>query len=77
MTVTVTGHKYRKMIEDYLLLQIQDLDMQNFRFQQDGATAHTARETMALLRAVFPGRLISRFNNVHATKIARSPYLFL
>ena len=36
--------------------------MQNFWLQQDGATAHTARET--LLRAAFPGCLISRFGDV-------------
>ena len=35
--------------------------MHDFWFQQDGATAHTARETM---RAAFPGRLISRFGDL-------------
>ena len=30
MTVTVTGYKYRKISEEYLLPLIQDLDMQNF-----------------------------------------------
>ena len=34
LSVTVTGHKYRKMIEEYLLLQIQD--MQNFWFPRWG-----------------------------------------
>ncbi|CAK9820285.1 hypothetical protein ANTPLA_LOCUS10537 [Anthophora plagiata] len=29
-------------------------------FQQDGATVHTARETMALLRDIFGERIISR-----------------
>ena len=38
--------------------------MQNFWLQQDGATAHTARETITLLRAHIPGRLISRFGDV-------------
>ena len=33
--------------------------MYDFWFQHDGATAHTARETMTILRAAFPGRLIS------------------
>lgn len=31
------------------------------RFQQDGATYHTARETMAQLRRAFGEKLISRF----------------
>ena len=44
--------------------QLEDLNMQNLWFQQDGATPHTARETMAILRAAFPGRLISRFGDV-------------
>ena len=55
---------YRQMIQEYLLPQLGDLDMQNLWFQQDGATPHTARETMAILRAAFPGRLISRFGDV-------------
>ena len=38
--------------------------MQNLWFQQDGATPHTARETMAILRAAFTGRLFSRFGDV-------------
>ena len=54
----------RQMIQDYLLPQPEDLDMQNLWFQQEGATPHTARETMAILRAAFPGRLISRFGDV-------------
>lgn len=62
--VTVNGENYRKMIEEYLLPKMEDLNMQNFWFQQDGATAHTARDTMALLRAAFPERLISRFGDV-------------
>ena len=33
-------------------------------FQQDGATVHTARETMIILRTVFLGRLISRFGDL-------------
>ena len=32
-------------------------------FQQDGATAHTARPTMALLREFFGDRIISRFSD--------------
>ena len=52
------------MIQEYLLPQLEDLDMTNFWFQQDGATPHTARETLAILSAAFPGRLISRFSDV-------------
>ena len=54
------------MIDEYLLPQIQDLDMQNFWFQQDGAATRTARETITLriLRVAIPGRLIFRFSYV-------------
>jgi len=33
-------------------------------FQQDGATAHTANESMTIVRIMFPGHLISRFGDV-------------
>ena len=33
-------------------------------FQQDGATCHTAKANMQLLREKFKGRLISKFGNV-------------
>jgi len=33
-------------------------------FQQDGATAHTAQNLMAVVRGMFPQRVISRFGDV-------------
>ena len=33
-------------------------------FQEDGATAHTANESMTIVRNMFPGHLISRFGDV-------------
>ena len=39
------------------------LNMHDFWFQQDGTTAHTARETMTIPRADFLGCLISRFGD--------------
>ena len=41
--------------------------------QQDGATAHTANISMNSLRQQFPGRLISRFGDIHWP--SRSPDL--
>ena len=38
--------------------------MQNIWFQQDGATAHTARISMERVRQAFPGKVISRFGDV-------------
>jgi len=36
----------------------------NVWFQQDGATAHTANESMTIVRNMFPGHLISLFGDV-------------
>ena len=33
-------------------------------FQQDGSTAHTANESMTIVRNMIPGHLISRFGDV-------------
>ena len=62
-TVTVKGDNYRQMIQEYLLPRLEHLDMQNLWFQH---TPDTARETMAILRAAFPGRLVSRFGDVRS-----------
>ncbi|GFW91073.1 transposable element Tc3 transposase [Trichonephila clavipes] len=40
-------------------------DVQELWFQQDGATCHTARATIDLLKDTFGGRLISRFRPVN------------
>jgi hypothetical protein len=40
------------------------MDMEDMGFQQDGATCHTARETIELLRENFRCRVISRNGNV-------------
>ena len=61
--VTVTGERYRTMIETFLRPAIQSRP--HTWFQQDGATVHTARETVQLLRQCFGERMISRYG--HAT----------
>lgn len=64
-TSTVNGERYRIMIREFLIPRIKrQRALRNTWFQQDGATSHTARETMALLKKTFPNRLISRFGNV-------------
>jgi len=40
------------------------INNQNVWFQQDGATVHTARAAMAVVRAMFPDRPISRCGDV-------------
>jgi hypothetical protein len=47
--------------------------VRNVWFQQDGAMAHTARESMTFLSGMFPGRLVSRFGDIPWA--ARSPDL--
>ena len=46
--------------------------MHNMWFQRNGATPHTARETIAILRDAFPGKLISRSGDVSGKLISRS-----
>jgi len=43
----------------FLWPQLDGMDMENTWLQQDGATCHTACETMELLGEKFPGRVIS------------------
>ena len=53
------------MITDYLLAEIETSYLHDIWFQQDGATCHIARETMALLREQFGEQLISRVGPVN------------
>ena len=57
--VTVTGARYRTMIQDFLEPWVQAKPEQMW-FQQDGATAHTARESIQMLQNIFQDRIISR-----------------
>lgn len=67
--VTVNGERYRQMLQTFR----GALNRDDMWFQQDGATAHTARDTLRLLRNFFPGRIISRFGDINWP--ARSPDL--
>ena len=55
----MNGVRYREMITDFLWPEIEDMDLDDMWFQQDGTTCHTAIETMALLREKFYGHVIS------------------
>lgn len=57
--VTVTAARYREMLSSFLFPKLDEITLGDVWFQQDGATAHTARDTMQLLREHFPERLIS------------------
>ncbi|GFY28606.1 uncharacterized protein TNCV_4150371 [Trichonephila clavipes] len=64
--VTVNGDRYRAMITNFFIPELNNHDVQELRFQQDGATCHTARATIDLLKdMLFGDRLISRFGPVN------------
>ncbi|GFW03589.1 putative DD41D transposase [Trichonephila clavipes] len=63
--VTVTGDRYRAMITNFFIPELNNHDVQELWFQQDGATCHTARVTIDLLKDTFGDRLISRFGPVN------------
>jgi hypothetical protein len=57
-SVTVNSDQYCDMLENFLRLKIgeygEEHTLEDFWFQQDGATAHTARRPHAILK-MFPG----------------------
>ncbi|GFW67669.1 transposable element Tc3 transposase [Trichonephila clavipes] len=63
--VTVNGDRYRAMITNFFIPELNNQDVQELWFQQDGSTCHTARATIDLLKDTFGDRLISRFGPVN------------
>ncbi|GFU42073.1 transposable element Tc3 transposase [Trichonephila clavipes] len=63
--VTVNGDRYGAMITNFFIPELNNHDVQELWFQQDGATCHTARATIDLLKDTFGDRLISRFGPVN------------
>ncbi|GFU01006.1 transposable element Tc3 transposase [Trichonephila clavipes] len=53
------------MIANFFILELNNRDVQELWSQQDGATCHTARATIDLLKDMFSDRLISRFGLVN------------
>ncbi|GFU52451.1 hypothetical protein TNCV_2546101 [Trichonephila clavipes] len=49
------------MITNFFIPELNNHDVQELWFQQDGATCHRARATIDLLKDTFGDRLISRF----------------
>ncbi len=58
---TARGENYREMISNFFIPELlqSGMDMSEQYFQQDGATPHTARESVQLLRTHFDNRLIT------------------
>ncbi|GFU03647.1 DUF4817 domain-containing protein [Trichonephila clavipes] len=63
--VSVNGDRYRAMITNFFIPELNNHDVQEPWFKQDGATCHTARATIDLLKDTFGDRLISRFGPVN------------
>ncbi|GFV22147.1 putative transposable element [Trichonephila clavipes] len=63
--VTVNGDRYRAMITNFVIPELNKHDVQELWFQQDGAACHTAQATIDLLKNTFGDRLISRFGPVN------------
>ena len=63
---TVTGARYREMLEGFVLpeLERQHYPISRLWFQQDGATPHTTRGVLAFLAGAFPGKVISKKGDV-------------
>ncbi|GFX57343.1 transposable element Tc3 transposase [Trichonephila clavipes] len=53
------------MITNFCIPELNNHDVQELWFQQDGAICHTARATIDLLKDTFGDRLISRFGPVN------------
>ncbi|GFX61281.1 hypothetical protein TNCV_1171201 [Trichonephila clavipes] len=51
--VTVHGDRYRAMITNFFIPELNNHDVQEQWLQQDGATCHTARATIDLLKDTF------------------------
>jgi len=54
------------MLRNFLRPKLRSLrvNMEKMWFQQDGATAHTARASMTFIRQMFPQHVVSRFGDV-------------
>ncbi|GFW12703.1 uncharacterized protein TNCV_3884131 [Trichonephila clavipes] len=63
--VTVNGDRYRAMITNFFIPELNNHDVQELWFQQDGSTCHTAHATIDLLKDTFGDRLISHFGPVN------------
>ena len=58
--MTVNGDRYRGILNEFLFTKIEEEDIGNIWFQQDGATCHTAEGTHDVFRPVFEDCIIRR-----------------
>ncbi|XP_055307310.1 uncharacterized protein LOC129571528, partial [Sitodiplosis mosellana] len=58
--VSINGERYREMLQYFFWSEIEDMDLSDMWFQQDGARPHTTPETLAVIEERFPNRIISQ-----------------
>ena len=61
----LTGRLSLSYDNRFFLPPIEEYDLENVWFQQNGATCYTTRANIALLQEKFPGRLISNRGNIN------------
>ena len=57
--VTVNGDRYRAILNEFLFTKIEEKDIGNIWFQQNGDTCHTAEATFDVWRPAFEDLIIS------------------
>jgi hypothetical protein len=66
-------HSYLSMLRNFLIPSLQDVNLENIYYQQDGCPAHSTLLVRAWLDQQFPERWIGRYGSMHWP--ARSPDL--
>jgi hypothetical protein len=72
-TVTVNFNPYCETLEKFLRPRLEEFHSEDFWFQQDRATAHTARRSLRILTEFFPSRLVPLRGDIRS--LACSPDL--
>jgi len=63
---TVNSNRYVNMINNFLAGELTKFPQNdNFWFQQDGATSHTARVSINAIQQIFGNRIISKNGDIH------------
>ena len=52
--------QWRSLLTEFLFTTIEEKDIDNIWFQQDGVTCHTAEATLDVFRPVFEERIINK-----------------
>lgn len=75
ITESVTSDVYNEFLRSEFSPQIDEYDLRDHHFQQDGAPPHTTRENLELSRENFGPRVIARrFPDLFSEGLAWPPY---